>query len=238
MKRWIVTIALLAALPTMVRAADAPPSPRGVHFIYLIRHGFYDRDTVQTDDRLGNALNTLGHEQAKLIGERLAKLPVKFRAFATSDFLRARQTADDIGASLHRTPVLDSLIHECTPTSDNPAHMKGLSPDEIALCESNLTAAWAKYLVPTPDADTHDLLVCHGNVIRATVAHVLGMDPKAWSHFDIANCSLTIIAVRPDGQARLVEFSDTGHLPLEKQTWTGRGAGWDAKAAVGVGGMR
>ena len=225
--RMVAAAALVALfLAPLARAADAPPKPHGVHFIYLIRHGMYDPDTVQTDDRIGSALNPLGHEQARLIGARLAALPVKFHALVSSDFTRARETADEIGAIIHMTPVRDSLIHECTPTADRPDYMKNHSSPDIALCESNLQAAWSKYFVPTPDADTHDLLVCHGNVTRWMVAHALGMDPKTWTHFDIANCSLTILAVRPDGTTRMVMYSDVGHLPVDKQTWTGRGAGW------------
>ena len=100
------------------------------------------------------------------------------------------------------------------------------SAEGIAECEANLNAAWSKYFVPTPDADTHDLLVCHGNVTRWMVARALGMDLKSWTHFDIGNASLTIIAVRPDGSTRLVMYSDVGHIPVAEQTWTGRGAGW------------
>lgn len=223
-------VALLLLLTTSLAAAQttpAPaPAPKGVHFIYLIRHGMYTPDTVNTDDRVSSALNALGHAQAKLVGKRLAKLPVTFHALVTSDFTRARETADDIGRLLHMTPVRDSLIHECTPRAENPAWMKNASADEIALCESHLAAAWARYLVPTPDADTHDVLVCHGNVIRWMIAKTLADDPTHCSRLDIGNCSLTIIAVRPDGVPRLVMYSDVGHLPLDKQTWTGRGAGW------------
>jgi hypothetical protein len=48
---------------------------------------------------------------------------------------------------------------------------------------------------------------------------------------EIANASLTILAVRPDGTSRLVSFSDVGHLPVARQTWTGKGAGWSAPAS-------
>jgi len=70
------------------------------------------------------------------------------------------------------------------------------------------------------------VLVCHGNVIRWLTAHALGLDEKRWTHMDIGNCSLTIIAIRPDGSARLVMYSDVGHIPVDKQTWAGAGAGW------------
>ena len=51
------------------RASGAPPKTlTGVHYVYLVRHGTYDRDTTATDDRISNGLNALGHEQAKLVG--------------------------------------------------------------------------------------------------------------------------------------------------------------------------
>jgi serine/threonine-protein phosphatase PGAM5 len=112
--------------------------------------------------------------------------------------------------------------------------MKNHAADDIALCDGNLAAAWAKYVTPTPDADTHDLLVCHGNVIRWMVAKAMGSDSRTWTHMDIANASLTVISVRPDGTVRLVMYSDVGHMPVDKQTWAGRGAGWDVKAPKGM----
>jgi len=213
--------------PGRPRAAEAPP-PRGLHFVYLIRHGGYDRDSL-ADDRLGNGLNALGREQAQLVGVRLAALPVKIHALVASDFARARETATIIGGALGMTPAQDSLIHECTPASMRTDLMRSHTPESMALCDSNLTAAWARYLRPTPEADTHDVLVCHGNVIRWLVSRAVGADTRRWADMDIANASITVIAVRPDGTTRLVMFSDVGHLPVEKQSWSGRGAGWGAR---------
>lgn len=227
MPRLFALIVLALLLPAAAAAADAPaPRPAGIHYVYLIRHGIYDLDTTVTDDALGNGLNALGHRQAKYAGKRLAALPVKVHRLISSTYLRAAQTADDIGAVLRMAPERDSLIHECTPTSDRADYMKNHAADEIAACDANLNAAWAKYLVPTPDADTHDVLVCHGNVIRWMVSKALMNDTGHWTRMDIGNGSLTVLAVRPDGSTRLVIYSDVGHIPLAEQTWTGKGAGW------------
>jgi serine/threonine-protein phosphatase PGAM5 len=212
-------VALLLA--STARAADPPPAP-GIRYVYLIRHGFYDRDSL--DERVGSRLNALGHEQARLLGARLKGLPVTFGALVTSDFTRARETADDLGAILGMKPALDSLIHECTPRGDR--YMSSHPPAEVALCDSNLNAAFRKYMTPSPSGDAHDLLVCHGNVIRWMVSKALGMDTMRWPNLELGNASLTIVAVRPDGETRLVMYSDVGHLPVDKQTWTGKGAGW------------
>ena len=54
----------------------------------------------------------------------------------------------------------------------------------------------------------------------------LGADTKHGSDQDVETASLSIIAVRPDGSIRLAIFSDVGHIPVEKKSWSGRGGGW------------
>ncbi len=209
------------------RAAAAATAARGVRYLCLIRHGMYDSDRAG-DDRSVNGLNPLGREQARLAGERLAGLGVPISAFATSDFTRARETADEIGRVLGMTATQDSILHECTPTPGRPEYSRYHTPEENARCDASLQAAWDKYARPSPDSDSHDVLVCHGNVIRWFVCKALGIDTTRYYTMEIANGSLTVIAVRSDSSTRLVIFSDVGHIPPEKQTSTGRGAGWGA----------
>ena len=224
-----VGLASLGGAATDARAAEPPPAPAGIRYLYLIRHGVYDR-VDSLDDRTENGINGLGREQARLLGRRLARLPVKPRVLVSSDLTRARETANEIGAILHMTPELDSLIAECTPSSTRPGFDEQHDAAEMAQCRSNLEAAWSKYFTTSPERDTHDILVCHGNVIRWFVSRALGNDVRNWTSLDIGNASLTIIAVRPDGTTRLVVYSDVGHLPVEKQTWVGQGAGWGKTA--------
>jgi serine/threonine-protein phosphatase PGAM5 len=221
----IMTLAALAVLSTTnTEAADPAPGPEGIRFVYLIRHGAYDR--VDTDDLVANGLNALGREQSRLLGTRLAGLPVKPRLLVTSHLTRARETGDVIGSILSIRPEQDTLLAECTPPSSRPGLDEKQDPKEMAACLTNLEAAWAKYFRGSPEHDTHDILICHGNVIRWFVNRALANDVRHWTSLDIGNASLTVIAVRPDGTTRLVMFSDVGHLPVEKQTWAGRGVGW------------
>lgn len=206
-------------------AADPPATGTGIHFLYLIRHGDYDY-VADADPVAANGLNALGRMQAERLGERLAALPLAPTGLIASPYRRARETAEIIAPMLGLTIVIDTLIHECTPTTERADIMAGEAPEQVAACDSNLAAAWRTYAVPTPDADRRDLLVCHGNVIRWMVARVLGEDTQNWLRMDIANASITVIAIRPDGSMKLAAFSDTGHLAPEEQTWTGRGAGW------------
>ena len=225
MRRLLVVLVGLTVLAPAADHAQRSQSGRGTRYVYLIRHGFYTpRNDV--DDRLGNDLDSLGREQARRIGERLAALPVRIDTLVSSDFMRARQTADIIGKVLEKTPGRDSLIRECSPGSDRPDLLKYRSDEDTRSCEDQLRAAWTRYMRPSPDADSHDVLVCHGNVIRWFVTRALGADTRRWANMEIANASITIIQMRSDGSTRLVTFSDAGHLPASLQTWTGRGAGW------------
>ena len=221
---WVLAGAL-AFLPAGAQAAASAPAPQGTRYVYLIRHGMYDR-VDSLDDRTANGLNALGHEQARLLGKRLRDLPVHPALLVASDLTRARETGDELAAILHLPCPRDTLLEECSPpalgdSTDTPADRA----DRTA-CTAQLEAAWAKYMRPSPDRDEHDLLVCHANVIRWFVARALGADTRRWITMAMGNASLTILAVKPDGSVRLVMYSDVGHLPVDKQTWTGRGPGW------------
>ena len=230
MKNALLSVALLLTCVVPAVAQTPPVAPgragTGIHFVYLVRHGIYDLDTTATDDRVANGLNALGHEQAGLIGARLAALPLKFDRLISSQFLRAAQTADDMGKAMKMTPTRDGVLNECTSTNSNARIMAREKPAEIATCDSARTVMWDRYFQPTPDRDTYDVLVCHGNVIRWAEMRALGADVKSWPNLDAGNCSLTIISIRPDVSVRPVMYSDVGHIPVEKQTWSGRGGGW------------
>lgn len=229
--RATAALAVLLALALPAAAADAPKPGTGIHYVYLIRHGIYDPDSDRNvDDVVANGLNAVGHEQARRVGARLAGLPIRPASLVGSTYRRARETAEDIGRELGMEPTLDSLIHECTAASERADYTRNLTAEAVAACDSNLARAWAKYMTATPDADRHDVLVCHGNVIRWFVSRTLNGDPSHWPRMEIGNGSLTVLAVRPDGAVRLVCFSDVGHLPVAQQTWTGKGAGWKVAA--------
>jgi serine/threonine-protein phosphatase PGAM5 len=205
----------------------AQPITGGTRYLLLIRHGIYDYDST-ADDRIGNPLNPRGREQARAVAERLRGLDVARLRLVSSDFTRARETADTIGRVLAIAPLRDTLLRECTPTQQPPATRPGAAAEAIA-CDTTLSRAWARYAVPAA-ADAHDVLVCHGNVIRWFVAQALGLPPGRWRAMDIGNASVTVIAVRADGTVRLVAYCDVGHLAPGFQTWSGRGWGLGAAA--------
>jgi serine/threonine-protein phosphatase PGAM5 len=217
-----------AAPRDTARAMNAPrdTARAGIHYLYLIRHGFYDEGDPR-DARVGKALDSLGRAQAKLTGERLAGLPITMDRLVSSTFTRAMETADIMGEALHMRAVRDSELCECSPPSYRQDYVAVRDSVARDSCQSRLIRAWARYVRPAGGReDRHDVLVCHGNVIRWFVTRALGLPTTRWPDYDIGNCSITAIEVRADGSLRLAAFSDTGHLPTRLQTWTGRGAGW------------
>jgi serine/threonine-protein phosphatase PGAM5 len=226
--------AALAVALTFAAARAQEAKPQGTHTLYLVRHGAYNEDDPRDPD-VGKALIPLGREQAERVGRRLAHLGVKFDALHASTMTRARQTAEIVARSLKgMAPTPAPLLRECTPPSRRADVMADLKPGEADECRDQLEHAFARYFRPSPEADRHDILVCHGNVIRYLVCKVLEVDPTAWLGMTIANCSLTVVRVNADGSMRLVSYDDVGHLPLDLQTYTGQRAPAPGKVKVKV----
>lgn len=219
MLRMILVLSLLvgAVLPA---AAVLPTYDEPVRTLWLIRHGEYEHG-VDTPDE--GALVALGRQQARLLGARLDGLPVEFNSIQASTMTRARQTGELIAAHFPQLELgLFDDLRECTPTTRRADVMADLKPGEAADCETALTAAWGRLFRPASgDRDEHDIVVCHGNVVRWFVTRALDVAPEAWLGMSIANCSLTVIQVRADGSCKLVSFADSGHVPWSMTTYPG-----------------
>lgn len=202
-------------------AAPTPATSPGARTLYLIRHGLYD-EADPRDEAVGRGLVEAGRTQARLTGARLAALGVPFDTLWTSPLTRARETAAIIARSLPGlTPHLASELAECTPTTWRQDIAATLEAGEAEECLAQLEHAFARFFVPSPAGDRHELLVCHGNVIRWLWCRSLGTEPAAWLGMAIANCSLTVIQIKPDGACKLYVFGDAAHLPIELQTFPG-----------------
>lgn len=224
----LLTLAAMHGTASAVRdatpATAAPPTATtapGARTLYLIRHGLYD-ETDPRDEAVGRGLIEAGRAQARLAGARLAALGVPFDTLWTSPLTRARETAAIIAESLPGlTPRLAPELAECTPATWRQDIAATLAAGEAEACLAQLELAFARFFVPSPAGDRHELLVCHGNVIRWLWCRSLGVDPAAWLGMAIANCSLTVIQIKPDGACKLYVFGDAAHLPAELQTFPG-----------------
>jgi serine/threonine-protein phosphatase PGAM5 len=191
--------------------------------VYLIRHGEYDH-ADERDPFVGKGLVPLGVAQSKIVAARLRGMPVEISSLHSSTMTRARETALVIGEEFPDLEVqISPLISECTPPTRRKDIMAEETKADLKACTRQLEEAFARFFAPSPDADRHDVLVCHGNVIRYFVTRVLGVDTEAWLAMSIGNCSLTVVMVNADGSMKLLSFSDVGHLPPNLTTRTSPG---------------
>jgi serine/threonine-protein phosphatase PGAM5 len=211
MKRWLVVLAFALLIPAVGTCAEH------VRTLYLVRHGAYVSDPKANPDT-GPALTPLGIAQARLIGARMAGMPVHFDSMTSSTMTRAHETAAIMHEVLKDVPFdSNPLLSECTPPLSRS--VPGESEKEMAECASRLDAVFSKYFTPSANADRNELLVCHGNVIRYLVMKALQADPKGWPGMTVAHASLTIVRVRPDGSMSVIGVGDIGHLPPNMVSW-------------------
>ena len=68
-------------------------------------------------------------------------------------------------------------------------------------------------------SDSHEIIVCHANVIRYFVCRALQVPPAAWLRMSLFHGSVTQISIRATGHVSLKRFSDIGFMPRKMQTW-------------------
>jgi len=190
----------------------------GTRTLTLVRHGAYDHEDP-ADPEVGMALVPLGVAQARLTANRLALLPAPVTALVTSPMTRARETARVIGEAFGDVAIQENrLLRECVPPTVREDVMAHWPEEHVTACREQFERAFAELFVPAPGEDLHEILVCHGNVIRYLVTRVLGMDPERYLDLGLAHCSLTVVRVTPDGSMKLLAFGDAGHLPPNLQS--------------------
>jgi broad specificity phosphatase PhoE len=190
-----------------------------VRILYLVRHGQYDNLT-DPDDGLGGDLTETGQRQAELIAHRLSRLPIQAIHYSTMH--RAEQTAQAIEGCFPGVPAFPSrLLWECIPAlpARDPQAFAFVPETELERNAAQAEQAYTHFVRRTHSDDHHEVLVCHGNIIRYFACRALGASPELWANSDVYNCGLTIIWVRSTGQVALLSHNDSGHLPEELKTF-------------------
>jgi serine/threonine-protein phosphatase PGAM5 len=217
-KLLVLFIILIAVFPLNSQEKNE----NGSRTIYLIRHGQYDLSDERDPD-VGRGLVPLGIAQTKLVTDRLKGLPVNMTSLISSTMTRARQTAMIINQEFPELILQrDSLIRECTMPTWREDIMEEEDPEDLVDCTAKLDSAFSIYFKSSPDEnDRHDIIVCHGNVIRYFVTKALNVNSLSWLQMTVTNCGITVIKIKPDGMMKLISFNDRGHIPANMQTSTG-----------------
>lgn len=233
--------------------SDNPPStfdPSAGTDVWLIRHGEStgNRDGIlQGQEDL--PLTDLGHEQANKLAQRVARLD--FTAIYSSDLARALQTALPLSEALHMSVGLDARLREIHVGS-----WSGLTSEQIM---ERFPLEWARWQYRDPDlargggesyvaaqarivAVIDELVlrhvgeriavICHGGVMRAYLAHVLGLDLRNMWHLTIDNTGICRIRPlspstggTPPRSGRIDSINDRAHLEMPMEHVSSRTIG-------------
>ncbi len=194
----------------------------GIRRLYIARHG--------SADALGE-LTDIGRQQADLLGERLAAVPVD--AIWHSPLPRAVATAHQLarhlpGAPVGVAPELDDHVPYVPAPSEMPQawarFFDGYDEAEVASGRALAEALIARF-AGIPDAatdarDLHEVLITHAYQIAWLIRHALDAPPARWLGLNSANAALTVIEYRPGLPPTILMFNDTSHLPTDLR-WTG-----------------
>ena len=201
--------------------------------LYLVRHGESDFDSSDfTPGARGGQwdppLSGRGRDQARLLAGRLRAMPTPAAVYS-SPLRRAKQTAaafaeisgievrmDQDLAEAHLgdwegkpfEEILSSderMLHRVRNQEPIWRHAPGV--EELAPFRARVRVAVERILAAHPSGNV--LVVCHGGVINAYVAPLLGVDHEMF--FVPENTSLNSVVV--DGEVRRVRFlNDALHL--------------------------
>lgn len=190
-----------------------------VRHLYIARHGAADAFGDLTD---------VGHRQSRLLGQRLASVPIDVvwhsplpRAAAS-----ARTAADHLSGApvIESTELVDHIPYVPTP-QETPEAWRGFFDgyDDTEVTSSRehssaLTAAFAQ--VADAARTTHELLITHAYPIAWLVREALDAPPHRWLGLESANTALTVIEHHTSIPAALIMFNDMTHLPDDLR-WTG-----------------
>ncbi len=170
--------------------------------LFFVRHGQYEAN------EFGGKLTTLGRRQALRLARRLNEWPIT--TIRCSDTARAVETAQIIaehigGIRVRNSPVLREMFPTAFPGMVIPLKYRAQGKD-------NLETILKRYF-RLPRSTRHEVIVCHGNLIRSLVCRVLNVRLTLWRQMGTANAGITRFVLHSDGNVGLSRFNDVGHLP-------------------------
>lgn len=206
--------------PTLVNGDTTQLNPRSSRHLFLIRHGQYHTEKYREEDR---KLTTLGQEQLDLTGQRLRELGFNFNRIVASTMTRAQESAHIIHKQFPDLDLCsDNLLEEGAPVPPEPPVQHWTPKDQQFLEDGpRIEAAFKKYFHRadvTQQEDSHEIIVCHGNVIRFFVCRALQVPPEAWLRMGLNHGSITWFTIRPSGRVILQSMGATGYMPPSKLT--------------------
>lgn len=196
--------------------------------VLLVRHAEFDMIGKTLCGRTGRiSLNERGRMQAERLAVSLARFPLQ--AIACSPLDRARETAQPLarltGLEIRISPGLNEIAYGDW-TGLSFAELKNL-PDwsDFNACRSCNRAPGGESLIEVQARAVAEIngmaaefpegniaVISHGDVIRAAIAHYMGVPLDLLTRFEISPASVSILTVHGRGPL-LRGLNLTGELP-------------------------
>jgi alpha-ribazole phosphatase len=197
--------------------------------LVLVRHAetAWNRDR-RIQGHTDIALSPRGHEQARGLGLRLAREPI--RAVYASDLSRARETAEPLAAALgipvRTTPLLREVGFGAWEGL-TIAEVEAGWPDEYAAwrqdsvsyrpprgerieeLQRRTLAAVAEIVSAYPGESV--AVVAHGGSVKSILCGLMGFPLSVWRRLRVDNASISRLVFGPLGPT-LTLYNDTSHL--------------------------
>ncbi len=192
--------------------------------LIFIRHGLPERVENADGTAANPSLQGLGHDQAEAVARWLADEGI--HAVYVSPMARARETAAPLEAITGHTAAVREGIAEFDADQAAYIPMDELKKTDYPRWQQMMAGGYtledpADFLglvVRTVDAivDDHSgqnvAVVCHGGVINAYLAHVLGRTSEDFMFCNVDYTSVSRVMASSRGHRSLKSINETAHL--------------------------
>lgn len=191
--------------------------------LLLIRHGLPERVITEDGTPADPVLSPLGREQAQRVARWLDGIPIDH--IYASPLRRARETAAPLATRRTLEVEIAHGVREYDAESDLYIPMEELKEQDYERWKALVAGGYA----PEQDflafhglvVDTIESIIdanpgrrvavfCHGGVINAWAAHVLGLAPRLF--VDVTYTSVNRFFAASSGERSLASLNETAHL--------------------------
>jgi broad specificity phosphatase PhoE len=176
-------------------------------YLHFVRHGHYRSDEMDE-----GKLTALGRKQARRAARHFAGLGID--SIASSDWIRAVETADILANELglttrRRYRVLREMLPTRLPMLAVPQARRKEGAQRIERIIQRFFRQCR--------GQRHEIMVSHGNLIRALVLRVSAGRAEGWYRLTADHASVTTFLVGERG-IEVVGVNALGHLPAQLRT--------------------
>lgn len=184
-------------------------------YIYLVRHGHYNH--YDNPDELGSGLTLMGRDQAFYVSKYFEQVAVT--AVYSSPLRRALETAEIVAHSKNLAVESEVNLSECIPIipsrlQDSFAErFPDMDDEKIREQAEKADLAFKRFFRPSAAAESHEIVVAHGNIIRYLLCRAIGVSPAAWANMLVYHCGISRFMVDPIEGIIMLSFNELGHIP-------------------------